>query len=84
MPETYIFTYPEHFNPCLDSTGMHLYEHWEEPIPGSGEYNLLAVAATPHGMSLEPGDWILQRRWAPASEPELINRARHPIGDNDA
>lgn len=71
-------TYPEHFNPCPDSQGMVLYEHWEEPIPGSEEYALLAVAATPVDFALSPGDWVIARRWGPASEPNLYNRAvRH-------
>ncbi|MBK7822841.1 MAG: hypothetical protein IPJ61_17710 [Tessaracoccus sp.] len=26
----------------------------------------------------KPGDWIIKRRYGPASEPELVNRAHHP------
>lgn len=67
-------TYPEHFNPCPDSYGADLFEHWETTAPD--EYSLLSIAATPVGMTLRPGDWILRRRWAPASEPTTYNRAR--------
>ena len=80
MPD--ILTYPEHFNPSPDSIGFVLYEHWEEPIPHSGEYHLLAVVSTPHDIDLKPGDWILKRRWAPAAEPTFYNRARRQENPN--
>jgi hypothetical protein len=76
-------TYPEHFNPTPDSQGYVLFEHWEEPIPGSEEYNLLAVVSTPADLELDPGDWVLKRRWAPAAEPTIHNRARRQDRDHD-
>ena len=36
--------YPEHFNPCPDSSGFVLFEHWE--TTGPDEYHLLNIAAT--------------------------------------
>ena len=69
-------TYPEHFNPCPDSIGFTLFEHWE--TTGPDEYSLLSIASTPIDMGLKPGDWIVRRRWAPAAEPRLYNRARLP------
>lgn len=67
--------YPEHFNPSPDSIGFDLYEHWQ--MIGEDEYFMLSVAATPLAFDrLEPGDWILKRRWAPAGEPTVYNRAR--------
>ena len=75
-------TYPEHFNPSPDSAGFDLYEHWE--TIGPDEYALLAVAATPLAFdALQPGDWYLKRRWAPAGEPVVYNRARPTAGRND-
>ena len=71
---TYTLTYPEHFNPAPDSAGFDLFEHWE--TTGPDEYGLLLVSSSPIGMRLQPGDWILRRRWAPASEPATYNHAR--------
>ena len=66
--------HPEHFNPCPDSSGFVLFEHWE--TTGPDEYHLLNIAATPLDMTLAPGDWIIRRRWAPGAEPTLYSRAR--------
>ena len=68
-------TYPEYFNPAPNSFGFDLYEHWE--TTGPDEYSLLNIAATPLAFDrMKPGDWYLKRRWAPAGEPSVYNRAR--------
>lgn len=65
--------YPRHVNPTPDGAGMLLYEHWEQPA--AGQTYLLAVSSTATGMVLKPGDFILERRWGPASVPTIYNRA---------
>lgn len=62
------------YNPTPQSTGMDMYEHWERD---GGRMALLTVSSTPVGMELRPGDVILRRRWGPASEPEMYNRAKN-------
>lgn len=64
---------PERFNPAADSSGVDLFEHWEEDR--DGKPYLLAVVSDPSSLELQAGDWILRRRWAPAAIPTLHNRA---------
>ena len=64
---------PEQFNPCPESTGVDLFELWEPCADGSRF--LVSVSGSP-SWPLRPGDTIVRRRWAPASDPSLWNEAR--------
>ena len=65
---------PERFNPCPESTGVELFELWE--VCADGSQFLVAIAGTASDWRVRPGDTIVRRRWAPASEPTLYNSAR--------
>lgn len=64
----------EHLNPAPTSTGMTMYEQWTED-PVRKPY-LVVAASTPFDMKLEPGDVIVQRRWAPAGAPKVYKEAQ--------
>lgn len=57
------------FNPAPDSTGFTLYELWEQD--SGGGRHLLHVTSTPP-VTLNPGDVVVQRTWAPAGTPEIV------------
>lgn len=59
----------EMFNPCRNSMGITLYEHWEQD--SKGRPNLLYVSSTPP-KTLDPGDTVVRRTYAPAGAPDLI------------
>ena len=62
------------FNPTPTSEGFAMWEHWE--TVSGGRKALLSVSSTSFDMVLKPGDFILQRFWAPASTPIVYNHAR--------
>lgn len=66
-----------HHNPAPDSTGVTLYEHWEQD---GKVMSLLWVSSSPVGMKLKAGDIILCRSWAPSGEPTIYNHARREEG----
>ena len=65
---------PEQFNPCPESTGMQLFELWESFDDGSRF--LVSISGTAAAWKLRPGDTVVRRQWAPASDPVLWNEAR--------
>lgn len=63
------------FNPTPTSEGWDLFEHWQ--IGQDGRPWLMLVTSSPYDVgALDPGDFILRRRWAPAGSPEVVNHAR--------
>ena len=64
------------FNPTPESEGFTLWEHWE--TLGDGKKYLLDVSSNTRLMVLKPGDYIVQRTWAPAGKAQPHNRARTP------
>lgn len=61
----------EMFNPSRNSIGITLYEHWEQDLRGVP--NLLYVSSTPP-RTLDPGDVVLRRTYAPAGAPDVLSR----------
>lgn len=64
------------FNPTPESEGFTLWEHWE--TLSTGKKYLLEVSSSSRPMALKPGDFLVQRTWAPAGKAQLRNRARLP------
>ena len=62
----------EMFNPSRTSTGLVLFEHWEQD--SRGRPNLLFVSST-QPVTLDPGDVVVRRTWAPAGAPDIITGA---------
>lgn len=58
----------EIFNPDPNSVGFTLYEHWEQD--SQGRPNLLYVSSVPP-KTLDPGDVVTFRTWAPAGAPDI-------------
>lgn len=65
-------TISEMFNPSRNSTGLVLFEHWERD--SKGRPNLLHISST-QPVTLEPGDVVVRRTWAPAGSPDIISGA---------
>ncbi|QYC53605.1 hypothetical protein SEA_NORVS_121 [Gordonia phage Norvs] len=67
------------FNPSPLSEGWELYEHWQ--IDKDGQPYLCVVTSSVYDVGdLDPGDFILRRRWGAAGVPEIVKHAR-PAGD---
>lgn len=62
----------ELFNPSRNSMGMVLFEHWEQD--SRGRPNLLYVSST-QPVTLDPGDVVVRRPWAPAGLPDIVGGA---------
>ncbi|ANA86279.1 hypothetical protein SEA_LOZINAK_122 [Gordonia phage Lozinak] len=67
------------FNPSPLSEGWELYEHWQ--IDKDGEPYLCVITSSVYDVGdLDPGDFILRRRWGAAGVPEIVKHAR-PAGE---
>lgn len=62
----------EMFNPSRNSTGLVLFEHWEQD--SKGRPSLLYVSST-RPVTLDPGDVVVRRTWAPAGLPDIVGGA---------
>lgn len=67
----------EMFNPDPNSVGYTLYEHYEQD--SEGRPYLLYVSSTPP-VTIDPGDVVIQRTWAPASAPHIYSGAAGVVG----
>lgn len=63
----------EIFNPAPNSQGLVLFEHWEQD--SKGRASLLYVSSTPP-VTLDPGDVVTCRTWAPAGAPDIYAGSR--------
>ena len=56
-------------NPCPDSAGLQLFEHWQ---PGAHGPYLLRVTSDRTVLEVKPGDTVVMRTWAAAGPPLIV------------
>lgn len=67
-----VSTAAEMFNPSPNSTGLVMFEHWEQD--SKGRPSLLHVSST-LPVTLDPEDVVVRRVWAPAGAPDIVGGA---------